>query len=67
MQHGVLVHDSVFEFGETIRFTSVGTLPLWKHVGQDDSIIFKSPATVNPGLKGFLQYLRKFGFVFAKI
>jgi hypothetical protein len=41
MHHSVLVHDSVFDFGEKVDFPPVGTLPAWKHVGQNDFIFFK--------------------------
>lgn len=41
IQHSLLVHDSVFDFGEKKDFPSVGTLPRSKHVGQNDFIFFK--------------------------
>jgi len=40
-QWSALVHDSVFDFGDKIDFPSVGTLPPWKHVGQNDFIFFR--------------------------
>lgn len=39
--HSVLVHDSAFDFGDRVDFPPVGTLPPWKHVGQNDFIYFK--------------------------
>lgn len=41
VHHSVLVHDSVFDFGEKSDFPPVGTLPPWKHVGQNDFIFFQ--------------------------
>jgi hypothetical protein len=41
VQYSALVHDSAFDFGDKVDFPSVGTLPPWKHVGQDDFIFFK--------------------------
>ena len=50
IQHSVLAHDSVFDFGDKVDFPSLGTLPPWKHVGQDDFIFFekKKPANAEP-------------------
>jgi hypothetical protein len=41
VRQSVLVHDSIFGFGDKVDFPAVGTLPPGKHVGQDDYIFFK--------------------------
>jgi tetratricopeptide (TPR) repeat protein len=41
VRHSALVHDSWFDFGDKVNFPEVGTLPPWKHVGQNDFIFFK--------------------------
>jgi hypothetical protein len=46
VQHSALVHDSVFEFGDRVDFPPIGTLPPWKHVGQNDFIFFKKIGNV---------------------
>lgn len=46
VQHSTLVHDSVFDFGDKLDFPLVGTLPPWKHVGQNDFIFFKKTSNV---------------------
>jgi hypothetical protein len=44
VKYSALVHDSMFDFGDKLDFPAVGTLPPWKHVGQDDFIFFKKAA-----------------------
>jgi hypothetical protein len=46
VQNSALVHDSVFDFGDKLDFPLVGTLPPWKHVEQDDFILFKKTGNV---------------------
>jgi hypothetical protein len=41
VRQSALVHDSWFDFGDKVNFPEVGTLPPWKHVGQNDFIFFK--------------------------
>ena len=49
VQRSVLVHDSAFDFGDKKDFPNVGTLPPWKHVGQDDFIFFKKANDIDNG------------------
>lgn len=43
-----LIHDSVFSFGDAVNFPAVGTLPPWKHVGQNDFIFFQGKSKGSP-------------------
>ena len=59
VKQSVFVHDSVFDFGSKAEFPSLGTLPPWKHVGQNDFIFFRiNQSRLAPGKEIYLSVRR---------